>query len=53
MKTFNLTFAVIFASISLLAGIMCLIQFRIDLGCLALVFGGISYVAYKDYNDPQ
>ena len=53
MKTLNKAISVVFLTLSVLAGIFSILYSSFQLGCLALVFGGISYVAYKDYNDPQ
>jgi hypothetical protein len=53
MKTFNLTFCLLFVGLSILASIFCLIQFRIELGAVSFILGAISYVAYKDYKHPK
>jgi len=53
MKLLNFIAFICFAALSIIAGIFALILKRIDLGCLSFICGGISYVAYKDFCDPQ
>ena len=42
-----------FAVLTLVTGITAIILKRIDLGCLSAICGLVSYVAYKDFKDPE
>jgi hypothetical protein len=53
MKTLNFIAFICFAALSVIAGVFALILKRIDLGCISFICGSISYVAYKDFVDPE
>jgi hypothetical protein len=53
MKLLNLLATITFVGLSLIAGVFALILKRIDLGCLSFICGTISYLAYKDFCDPE
>jgi hypothetical protein len=53
MKTLNFIAFICFAVLSVVAGVFTLILKRIDLECISFICGSISYVAYKDFCDPQ
>jgi len=53
MKILNLFAYLFFLTLSVVIGICALILKRIDLGCLSFICEGISYVAYKDFVDPE
>jgi hypothetical protein len=53
MKVLNLLVSIGFLTLSIVIGISAIILKRIDLGCLSAICAGISYVAYKDFKDPE
>ena len=53
MKTLNLIAFIFFGTLSALAGVLSLITKRIELAVLCAILGAVSYVAYKDYKDPD
>jgi hypothetical protein len=38
---------------SFITGLFALFLKRIDLGCLSIICGALSYVAYKDFCNPE
>jgi hypothetical protein len=53
MKLLNLIVSITFLTLSLICGASALILKRIDLGGLSCICGAISYVAYKDFENPE
>ena len=53
MKIINFVIFVILGIIAILALIVAILTRSFQVGIIAFITGSVSYLAYKDYRDPQ